>query len=53
MTGKLEAAREALELLQNKFKAKDGQQIEQLPQLPIRETVDEIGEVVSEKGGTS
>ena len=47
---KLEAAREALELLQNKFKAKDGQQIEQLPQLPIRDTVDEIGEVVSEKG---
>ena len=47
---KLEAAREALELLQNKFKAKDGQQIEQLPQLPIRDAVDEIGEVVSEKG---
>ena len=47
---KLEAAREALELLQNKFKAKDRQQIEQLPQLPIRDAVDEIGEVVSEKG---
>ncbi len=47
---KLEAAREALELLQNKFKAKDRQQIEQLPQLPIRDAVDEIGEVVSEEG---
>ena len=47
---KLEAAREALELLQNKFKAKDRQQIEQLPQLPSRDAVDEIGEVVSEKG---
>ena len=38
------------ELLQNKFKAKDGQQIEQLPQLTIRDAVDEIGEVVSEEG---
>ena len=37
-------------MLQNKFKAKDRQQIEQLPKLPIRDAVDEIGEVVSEKG---
>ena len=36
-------------MLQNKFKAKDRQQIEQLPKLPIRDAGDEIGEVVSEK----
>ena len=47
---KLEAAREALELLQNRIATRDRKTPGQLPQLPIRDAVDEIGEVVSEKG---
>ena len=47
---KLEAAREALELLQNRIATRDRKNPGQLPQLPIRDAVDEIGEVVSEKG---
>ena len=46
---KLEAAREALELLQNRIATRDRKTPGQLPQLPSRDAVDEIGEVVSEK----
>ena len=47
---KLDDAKEALELLQNRIATRDRKTPGQLPQLPIRDAVDEIGEVVSEKG---
>lgn len=47
---KLDDAKEALELLQNRIATRDRKTTGQLPQLPIRDAVDEIGEVVSEKG---
>jgi TP901 family phage tail tape measure protein len=47
---KLDDAKEALELLQNRIATRERKTPGQLPQLPIRDAVDEIGEVVSEKG---
>ena len=47
---KLDDAKEALELLQNRIATRDRKTPGQLPQLPIRDAGDEIGEVVSEKG---
>ena len=47
---KLDDAKDALELLQNRIATRERKTPGQLPQLPIRDAVDEIGEVVSEKG---
>ena len=47
---KLDDAKEALELLQNRIATRDRKTPGQLPQLPIRDAGEEIGEVVSEKG---
>ena len=47
---KLDDAKEALELLQNRIATRERKTPGQLPQLPIRDAVDEIGEVVPEKG---
>lgn len=47
---KLDDAKEALELLQNRIATRERKTPGQLTQLPIRDAVDEIGEVVSEKG---
>lgn len=47
---KLDDAKEALELLQNRIATRERKTPGQLPQLPIRDAVDEIGEVVSENG---
>jgi len=47
---KLDDAKEALELLQNRIATRERKTPGQLPQLPIRDAVDEIGEVVSEEG---
>ena len=47
---KLDDAKDALELLQNRIATRDRKTPGQLPQLPIRDAGEEIGEVVSEKG---
>ena len=47
---KLDDAKEALELLQNRIATRERKTPGQLPQLPIRDAGEEIGEVVSEKG---
>ena len=47
---KLDDAKDALELLQNRIATRERKTPGQLPQLPIRDAGEEIGEVVSEKG---